>query len=402
MISEEDKNATAAAALIALALAGGFLPAWAVLCLAAAIAAAAFALLGARAGFLALVPLAAIGSPWLYPAVSAASAALLLIGRGAGRAAGWRVFSSLSFASLAGLSYSYLVLPSGWPFSGLWAVLGALAAGLAGALGVMAPVGVFSPAAGAAGAALALYSLPELRIENLLYTESLLIGAGLSAALGLAAWAHGKIDGRGLAAGAALGTVIYTSAGTPGFLMLFFFVAGAVVATSHSAEKRGLPEDHTRRGAANVLANTGPAAGFALLSLFADDPLVFNIGFCGALSAALADTVSSELGTVYGPRPVDIVTRVQAKVGADGAVSLAGSLLGLAAAGFMALAAATAGLVPMAGAGAVMAGGVAGFMFDSYLGSAFENRGAMSADAVNAWGAFGGGAVAALMGLSLS
>lgn len=391
-----------ASALIALALAGGFLPAWGLLSLEAAIAAAAFALMGARAGLPALVPLAAAGLPWLYPAAAASSAALLLVDSpGGGRAAAWRVFPSLSFASLAGLSYSYLVLPSGWPLSGVWPIFWALAAGLAGTLAAMAPVGAFSPAAGAAGAALVLYGLPELRVENLLYAASPLAGAALSVALGLAAWAHGRIDGRGLAAGTVLGTVIYTCAGMPGFLMLFFFVAGAVVATSHSARRRGLPESHAWRGAANVIANIGPAAGFALLSLFAGDPFVFDIGFLGALSAALADTVSSELGMVYGRRPVDIVTRTPAKVGTDGAVSLAGSLLGLSAAGFMAISGAAAGLVSVAGAVAVTAGGAAGFMFDSYLGSAFESRGAMSADVVNAWGAFAGGAVAALIGMSL-
>ncbi len=102
-----------------------------------------------------------------------------------------------------------------------------------------------------------------------------------------------------------------------------------------------------------------------------------------ALAEAAADTVSSELGQVFGGRPRLILGFRAVEPGEDGAVSWAGTLAGVAAA------AAIAGVGTWALRGDVAmfavsgAGGVAGLFFDSLLGATLERRGWLNNDAVN-------------------
>jgi uncharacterized membrane protein len=59
-----------------------------------------------------------------------------------------------------------------------------------------------------------------------------------------------------------------------------------------------------------VLANGGVAALFGLLMLLVAGPIapLFAVLMAAALSSAMADTLSSELGTVYGSRFYNIIT----------------------------------------------------------------------------------------------
>jgi len=110
--------------------------------------------------------------------------------------------------------------------------------------------------------------------------------------------------------------------------------------------------------------------------------LIFAVGLA-ALAEAAADTASSELGQVFGGRPRMITTLRQVDPGDDGAMSLAGTLAGVAAAAVVA----AAGTLAFQG-GSVMfwiscAGGVFGLLFDSLLGATLEQRGWLNNDAVN-------------------
>ncbi|MGA8909623.1 MAG: DUF92 domain-containing protein, partial [Acidobacteriaceae bacterium] len=103
-----------------------------------------------------------------------------------------------------------------------------------------------------------------------------------------------------------------------------------------------------------------------------------------AMAEATADTVSSELGQVLGGEPRMITTLGPVPAGTDGAISLAGTLLGsLAAAILVAVAALALPQLSRIDAILALAAGIAGVFIDSLLGAIPERGGWLNNDAVN-------------------
>ena len=127
----------------------------------------------------------------------------------------------------------------------------------------------------------------------------------------------------------------------------------------------------------SALANTGLAARLAAA------PGIFFVAGLAALAEAAADTVSSEVGQVLGGRPRMITTLRSADPGTDGAISLAGTLAGIAAAAFIAAAGAWAVGGGLTSFSIACTSGVFGLLFDSLLGATLERRGRLNNDAVN-------------------
>jgi uncharacterized protein (TIGR00297 family) len=228
---------------------------------------------------------------------------------------------------------------------------------------------------------------------------------GLSALLGLATWQMRAATPWGAAAGAGITASLMFSTATFPYLpwrtALVPVLAVSLVAFAATRagrrrkEDMGTGESRRGRGAAQVAANLGAAtivSSAFVQSWFIDSKwipaatnnpgLVLTAGLA-ALAEAAADTASSELGQVVGGRPRMITTLKRVDAGRDGAVSLAGSAAGMAAAVIVA----AAGTFALGGGRPMFwvssAGGVFGLFFDSLLGATLEEAGWLNNDLVN-------------------
>ncbi|AEB12732.1 DUF92 domain-containing protein [Marinithermus hydrothermalis] len=184
----------------------------------------------------------------------------------------------------------------------------------------------------------------------------LLAWFALAYGVGLAAERLGWLRaGSAWAAGLVGGLVLYGGGLPAAFLLLAF------VAVGHWASRRN-PNSEDRRGrtAPQVLANGLPAA----LALALGSPAFF----LGALGAALADTLATEVGRAapWAWRP----DRGRVPSGTNAAVSLHGTLALLAGSALLSLAAPFFATQSMA----VFLGGVAGAVLDSLTGFYLEER----------------------------
>jgi uncharacterized protein (TIGR00297 family) len=178
--------------------------------------------------------------------------------------------------------------------------------------------------------------------------------------------------------------------------VLAVFVLTTVATRMGRTQKERLETAEPRlegRTASQVAANLGVAAiassEFAQSWLTdsgwllrAAPALLFAVGLA-TLAEAAADTVSSEIGQVIGGRPRMVTTLRSVDPGTDGAISLVGTMAGVAAAAIVA----AAGTLALGGGPEIfwvsVAGGVYGLFFDSLLGATLERRGWLNNDAVN-------------------
>lgn len=201
-----------------------------------------------------------------------------------------------------------------------------------------------------------------------------------NAALAAASYAVGAVNVAGVGGGVVVGVVILYCGGWGAFALLgAFFVLGSAATRLGYRKKAGLgvaQEDRGRRGAKHAFANCGAPAIAAVIFWGGTSEVALwpqaswaLAAFAGAFATALFDTVSSEIGQLYGRRPFLITTLKAVPVGTDGAVSLEGTLAGLGAGALVAGLGAGLGLYGWMGAAFVTLGAFIGTTFESIIGA---------------------------------
>lgn len=187
--------------------------------------------------------------------------------------------------------------------------------------------------------------------------------------------------------GGMAGMLVFIGAGYTGLAMMaVFFVAGTVATSWQVNKKQQLKTTEGNKGPRNagqVIANAGVAAILGAVTLiYPVYHSVLQLVIAASFSAAIADTLSSELGTVYGRRFFNILTFQSEKPGLDGVVSIEGTLIGVV--GSLLIAAIYCiGTGDHAALGWLILCGTLGNLTDSVLGAALERCGYIKNNTVN-------------------
>ena len=193
-----------------------------------------------------------------------------------------------------------------------------------------------------------------------------------------------KLTLLGCLAAGVVGLSVYLADHYRGLLLLLVFFVLSVIATSH--KKAFKFKLHPQAGQANgrtaaqVFANGGVAAICALLGVFDEEHLpVYLVMLASSLASALADTLSSELGIVYGRRYYNALTFKKDTNGLDGVISIEGTIIGALGALLVSFSFAGFSII------AVLIGfaGVIGNFSDSLIGATLERKGFIGNNFVN-------------------
>jgi len=258
-----------------------------------------------------------------------------------------------------------------------------------------------------------LLTLPAAGADVVLQTQQWAVQApavaewtlGLSALLCAVTWKLRAATPGAAVAGALLTANLMFSTAAPPYtpwhtallpvIAVSLLAFGATRVGRGRKEQLGIAEARRGRRASQIAANMGMAAlalndatrmwltNSRLNEWLTPAAMPLAVAALAAMAEAAADTVSSEIGQVMGGRPRMLTTLRTAEPGTDGAVSVAGTLAGMAAAG----AVAATGMFALRGNATMLwvsgAGGVFGLLFDSLLGATLERAGWLNNDAVN-------------------
>ena len=203
------------------------------------------------------------------------------------------------------------------------------------------------------------------------------------------------LDFEGVLIGNAVGLAAITYGPNPlidFFAVVVFFVLGEI-ASNYPRKK------HEQRNIWNVIGNSLPALAMLILIIFMpSQSALLELGFFGAISAALADTLSSEIGYYSKKQPIMITTFKRVAKGTDGGVTLVGECAAL----FGGIVIAAVSFLVYQNyfiAVLVLIAGVVGSNVDSVFGGIFETKGLLNNTQVNMLGSAAGAAFCIAVGL---
>ncbi|MFH0970500.1 MAG: DUF92 domain-containing protein [Candidatus Diapherotrites archaeon] len=162
-------------------------------------------------------------------------------------------------------------------------------------------------------------------------------------------------------------------------IILFFLIGEFVTRVIRNKYYR---KPHAIRSTVNIIGNIGPA----LIALMVN-PVSFNVMFFASLSAAFADTLSSEIGVLSKYKPLSIITLQPVETGTDGGVSLLGLMGALGGSIIFGLLAFILtqnifwGII-------ILLAGMMGSIFDSFLGATLQKKGVLDNNSTNFVSAF--------------
>lgn len=206
------------------------------------------------------------------------------------------------------------------------------------------------------------------------------------------------LDFSGWVGAALVGSAVLGFLGWKGYLLLLlFFLLGSLATRAGYRRKSRQGVAQESRGARsvwNVLANGTVAAACAVYSAVTPFPEVFTVAFAGAIAAATADTLESEIGQLRGG-PTFLITSLRpVAVGTDGGISLTGTMAGVLGSLGVAVTGGVLGMYSARLGVAVAFAGLAATLLESIVGASLERRGQVGNNAVNLFNTLAGALLA--------
>lgn len=167
------------------------------------------------------------------------------------------------------------------------------------------------------------------------------------------------------------------------FAVVIFFII-AEIASNYPKKK------HEKRNVFNVVGNSFPALlSIILIVIFPEHAIAFELAFFAAIAAALADTISSEVGYYSKKDPIMITTLKKVPRGTDGGITLLGETAALFG-GFVIAIIYYFAYNNLLLATLVLLAGLVGTNVDSIFGAVFETRKILNNMQVNLIGSSSG------------
>ncbi len=189
-------------------------------------------------------------------------------------------------------------------------------------------------------------------------------------------WHRRTLTRGGAAAAVVIGTLAVAAGVRWGALLVMYFVASVFLSAWRHADKDARTADVVAktgpRDAWQVMANGVAYVTLALAAEWWKSDVVAGAAL-GALTASMADTSATEIGSAVGGRPRSILSWQPVAPGTSGGVTALGTLAMFSGSALLGLIALLLGF----GGGSVWAaiiGGNAGALADSLLGSTLQER----------------------------